>query len=183
MKTKLLLIAAFGLFALPAMAQGVGERTGINAVVGAAPSTPDFAKMVAISDMFEIESSRLAQQKADADSKKFAAKMIEDHAKTSAELKQLASKAKIELPSAMDSSHQSKIDKLKGLNGADFDRQYDAMQIDAHEDAVSLFDRYAKGGDNADLKAFASKTLPHLQQHLKMAKELKTDPATVGSGR
>jgi putative membrane protein len=166
-----------------AFAQGIGEKTGINAVVGAAPSTADFVKMVAISDMFEIESSKIAQQKADAASRKFAAKMIEDHTKTSAELKGLAPKANIELPTAMDSSHQSKVDKLKALGGADLDREYDAMQVDAHESAVSLFERYAKGGDNADLKAFAQKHLPHLQEHLKMARELKTDAATVGSGR
>ena len=46
------------------------------------------------------------------------------------------------------------------------------MQIAAHKDAVSLFERYGKEGDNAELKAFANKTLPHLQMHLKMAQEL-----------
>jgi putative membrane protein len=40
----------------------------------------------------------------------------------------------------MDSAHQSKVDKLKGLSGSEFDRQYDEMQVDAHETAVSLFD-------------------------------------------
>jgi putative membrane protein len=170
------------LFTSTAFAQGIGEKTGINAAIGAAPSTADFVKMVAISDMFEIESSKLAQQKADADSRKFAAKMIEDHTKTSAELKGLAAKANVELPKEMDSSHRSKIDKLKGLSGADFDRQYDTMQVDAHESAVSLFERYGNSGDNADLKAFAQKHLPHLQEHLKMAKELKTDMGTVGRG-
>ena len=47
------------------------------------------------------------------------------------------------------------------------------MQVDAHKDAVNLFERYAKGGDNADLKAWAAKTLPALQAHLKMAEEFK----------
>jgi putative membrane protein len=46
------------------------------------------------------------------------------------------------------------------------------MQVSAHKDAVSLFERYAKGGENADLKAFAAKTLPHLREHLKMAQDL-----------
>ena len=46
------------------------------------------------------------------------------------------------------------------------------MQLAAHKDAVSLFERYAKGGDNATLKAFAAKTLPHLREHLKMAEDL-----------
>jgi putative membrane protein len=75
---KFALIAAIVLIATPALAQDIGEKTGINTLVGAAPSTADFVKMVAIRDMFEIESSKLAQQKADANSKNFAAKMIED---------------------------------------------------------------------------------------------------------
>ena len=73
----------------------------------------------------------------------------------------------------MDKAHQSKLDKLSGLSGADFTKEYESMQVSAHKDAVSLFERYSKSGDNTDLKAFAAKTLPHLQEHLKMAQALK----------
>jgi putative membrane protein len=170
---KLALMFALGLIATPVLAQSLGEKTGINALVGKAPSTADFVKIAAISDMFEIESSRLAEQRADEPSKKFAAQMITDHTKTSTELKALASKISAELPTGLDNSHQSKLDKLKALQGAEFDKEYDYMQVDAHEDAVSLFERYAEGGDNADLKAWASKTLPHLKHHLEMAKALR----------
>jgi putative membrane protein len=168
-------VAVALLIATPAFAQSVPERTGVNAALGVSPSTPDFVKQVAISDMFEIESSKLALQRADAKSKSFAEKMIKDHQETSAELKSLvqSGKVKAELPSAMDSSHQSKLDKLKGLQGADFDREYDSIQVSAHKDAVDLFERYAKGGDNDDLKRFASKTLPHLKEHLSMAENLR----------
>jgi hypothetical protein len=76
------------------------------------------------------------------------------------------------IPTALDSSHQSKLDKLKGLNGADFTKQYNDMQVSAHKDAVSLFERYGKGGDNAKLKDWASKTLPALKHHLEMAQAL-----------
>ena len=62
----------------------------------------------------------------------------------------------------ISSSHQSKVDKLKGLNGADFDKQYGSDQLAAHKDAVDLFERSSKSGDNADLKAWATKTLPPL---------------------
>jgi putative membrane protein len=79
---------------------------------------------------------------------------------------------KAPIPTALDSSHQSKLDKLKGLNGADFTKQYKSDQVAAHKDAVSLFERYAKGGDNAQLKAWASKTLPDLKHHLEMAQAL-----------
>jgi len=175
MKKAALLAGAVLLFASPVFAQSIGEKTGVNSVLGVAPKTEDFVKQAAISDMFEIESSKLAQQKADADSKTFAEKMIKDHTETTAELKALVSggKVKAEIPAEMDSAHKSKLEKLQGLNGDDFDKQYDSDQKAAHKDAVSLFERYAKGGDNADLKAFASKHLPHLQEHLKMAEGLK----------
>jgi putative membrane protein len=160
------------LFATPALAQSVGEKTGVNSALGMAPNSADFVKQVAISDMFEIESSKLAQERADAPSKTFAARMIKDHTGTSTELKGIAAKVKLDVPPAMDSAHQGKLDKLKSLQGADFDKEYDSMQIDAHKDAVDLFDRYSKRGDNKDLKAFAAKHLPHLKDHLKMAQEL-----------
>src|ERR1044071_8421724 len=102
---KILLASALLLVAAPALAQSIGEKTGVNSVLGVAPKTEDFVKEAAISDMFEIESSKLAQQKADADSKTFAEKMIKDHTETNAELKALVSggKVKAEIPAEMDS--------------------------------------------------------------------------------
>lgn len=176
MKTFSLLASALALaLAAPAYSQSVPERTGINSTLGISPTTQDFVTQAAMSDMLEVESSTLAQERADAKSKQFAAKMVKDHTETSTELKSLVQggKVKATLPGGMDKSHQDKLDKLKALNGGDFDKQYDDMQISAHKDAVSLFERYGKSGDNADLKAFASKTLPHLQEHLKMAEDLK----------
>jgi putative membrane protein len=163
------------LFATPALAQSAGEKTGVNSTLGISPTTPDFVKEVAISDMFEIESSKLAQQKGNAAEKAFASQMVTDHTKTSTELKGLVTggKVKVELPTAMDSSHQSKLDKLKGESGKDFSSDYDSMQVSAHKDAVSLFERYAKGGENADLKNWAGKTVPALKHHLDMAQGLK----------
>jgi putative membrane protein len=161
--------------AVPVVAQSVGERTGVNTALGVAPKTEDFVKQVAISDIFEIESSKLAQQKATAAPvKSFASQMEKDHTKTSTELKGLVSggKVKAQLPTAMDDSHKSKLDKLKGLSGADFDKQYVSDQQSAHKDAVDLFERYAKGGDNADLKAWAGKTVPALKHHKEMADKL-----------
>src|SRR3982075_4344553 len=163
------------LFASPALAQSAGEKTGVNSALGISPTTPDFVKEVAISDMFEVESNKLAQAKGNAPEKAFASQMVTDHTKTSTELKGLVSggKVKAELPTALDSSHQSKLDKLKGAEGKDFSSDFDSMQVSAHKDAVSLFERYAKGGDNADLKDWAGKTLPVLRHHLEMAQNLK----------
>ena len=101
--------------------------------------------------------------------------MITDHTRTSTELKGLVTGGKVkgELPDALDSSHQSKLDKLKGESGKDFSSDFNSDQVSAHKDAVSLFERYAKGGDNADLKNWAGKTLPVLKHHLAMAQALK----------
>ena len=174
MKKLLVLTAAALVMASSASAQSPTERTGVNSALGVSPSTPDFVKEVAISDMFEIESSKLAQQKGNPAAKAFADHMIMDHTRTSMELKSLVQGGKVhaDLPATIDSSHQTKLDKLKSLTGDDFSKNYDQMQRDAHKDAVDLFGRYAKGGDNADLKQWASSTLPALQTHLKMADDL-----------
>jgi putative membrane protein len=161
--------------AAPSFAQSIPEKTGVNQALAIAPKTEDFVTLAAQSDMLEIQSSKLALQKSDSDkTKTFAQKMIDDHTKTSTELKELVSsgKVKVSAPSALDKKHEAKLDKLTKLQGKDFTKEYDDMQVSAHKDAVSLFERYGKDGDNPDLKAFASKTLPALKEHLQMAQEL-----------
>lgn len=166
-------------FAYPAVAQSVGETTGVNSTLGISPSTPTFVKQVAISDMFEIQSNKLAQEKGTAADKAFAAQMVTDHTKTSTELKGLVAtgKMKVDVPAALDSAHQTKLDKLKGLSGNDFISNYRSMQVDEHKDAVDLFERYAKSGDNIDLKSWALKMLPALKHHLEMAQSLAKQPS------
>jgi putative membrane protein len=175
MKKSVVTFAAAALLcSSAALAQSVGEKTGVNSALGISPSTQDFVKEAAVSDMMEIESSKIAQQKGNADEKKFASQMIADHSKTSSELKGLVSSGdvKAELPTQLDSSAQGKLDKLRDAKPEDFPGQYDPMQVSAHKDAVSLFERYAKGGDNAKLKDWAGKTLPALQHHLEMAQDM-----------
>jgi putative membrane protein len=160
MKKAFLLGAAGALLAVSSFAQ--------------TPSTSDFVGKVAQSDMLEIQSSQFIAPNADADTKPFAERMIRDHTQTSTELKQLVQSGKVpaEIPSALDTEHQKKLDDLRKLSGRELDRQYDRMQLQAHQDAVDLFGRYAQGGDNNDLKAWAAKTLPHLKEHLTMAQKL-----------
>jgi putative membrane protein len=82
-------------------------------------------------------------------------------------------KVKAMLPTSLDSEHQKMLDELKAKSGKEFDSNYDQIQVEAHEDAVALFDAYAKDGDDPELKRWAAKTLPHLKQHLTMAEKLK----------
>jgi putative membrane protein len=100
--------------------------------------------------------------------------MVKDHQQTSSELKTLIDSGKVHasLPVALDAEHQKLLDDLKAKQGNQFDQAYDRMQIAAHEQAVALFEDYARNGDNPDLKSWAMKTLPHLQEHLAMAKRL-----------
>ncbi len=157
-----------------ALAQSVGEKTGVNSTLGVAPSTADFVKEASSSDMLEIAAAKIAEQKGTTDEKKFAAQMITDHTKTTNELKGLVGESALKdnIPAALDDSSKSKLDKLNQAKPGDFAGQYDPMQVSAHKDAVSLFERYAKGGDDAKLKDWAGKTLPTLRHHLEMAQAL-----------
>ena len=170
MKGILTLAAGCALVASAALAQ-----TPPPAATGA-PSAQDFVNKVAISDMFEIQSSQLALSKqADADTRPFAEKMVQDHQKTSSELKALVegSMVKLTLPTSLESEHQKKLDELSAKSGHEFDTSYDQMQLRAHRDAVTLFEAYAKNGEDSELKIWAGKTLPHLKEHLSMAEGLK----------
>ncbi len=172
---KFLLATVFMLTAYPALAQSAAEKAGVNSALGIAPKTQDFVSQAAQSDMLEIATSKLAQSNGDASIKSFADEMVKDHTRTSAELKAMVgdNKITVTLPNMLDKAHQEKLDKMKKLQGADFVREYKSMQVSAHKDAVSLFERYGQGGDNAALKAWASKTLPALKHHLQMAQDLE----------
>ena len=173
MKKAILAAALVAALASSASAQSVGEKSGVNSTLGIAPKTEDFIKEAAMSDMTEIEAAKVAQQKGNADEKKFAEMMIADHTKTSTELKSIVTgEMKSAIPSALDDASQKKLTKLRDAKPDDFAATYDPMQVSAHKDAVSLFERYSKGGDNNALKNWAGKTLPALQHHLEMAQAL-----------
>jgi putative membrane protein len=173
MRKFILSTAVVAALSSAAFAQSVGEQTGVNSALGIAPKTEDFIKEAATSDMLEIDAAKIAEQKGNADEKQFAQQMITDHTKTSSELKGLVpAEMKSALPTALDDSSQKKLDKLRDAKPDDFAGQYDPMQVSAHKDAVSLFERYAKGGQDPKLKDWAGKTLPALQHHLEMAQAL-----------
>jgi putative membrane protein len=158
--------------AAPVHAQSVGEKTGVNSVLGIPPKTGDFVAEAATSDMFEIQSSQLAASRTTGDVQAFANKMVSDHTATTGELKKLASDDHRTPPAEMTSEQASMLSKLQGLQGDGFAKQYMDDQVSAHKQAVSLFQRYGKGGDNDKLKEWAVQTLPTLQHHLDMAEEI-----------
>jgi putative membrane protein len=163
---KILLLGVCLLVAGPAFGQSVGEKTGVNSALGITPKSTDFVNEAAASDMFEIQSSKLAADRRQSDVQSFA------NTKATSELQGLASQQHLSLQKKMSSSQQSTLSKLNGLQGKDFTKQYMDDQVSAHKDAVSLFERYGKGGRNDKLKAWANQTLPTLQHHLDMAQDL-----------
>jgi putative membrane protein len=132
-----------------------------------------FAKEAAIGGMAEVELGKLAEQKASSDPvKQFGQRMVTDHSKANDELKEVASKENLEIPTSIDSKHQKQIDKLGKLSGADFDRAYVKEMLKDHKKDVKEFQNEAQNGTNPGVKNFAAKTLPVLQEHLEMVQNL-----------
>lgn len=156
-----------------AMGTATGAMAG-DAAATAPTSAQGFADMAAASDQFEIESSKLAKTMAKTPAvKEFAAMMVTDHTKSSAELKAAAGKATPAVTPApkLTAQQQSDLDSLKSA-GANFDTLYASKQVAAHQQALSLLQSYAASGDTESLKAFASKTAPTVQKHLEKAQTL-----------
>jgi putative membrane protein len=108
MRTTLSIAAVTLLISTSAFAQSVGEKTGVNSTLGISPTTSDFVKEAAMSDMTEIAAAKLGQERGNTPEKTFAARMITDHTKTSEELKSMApADAKTSIPTTLDSSSQS----------------------------------------------------------------------------
>ena len=122
----------------------------------------------------EVEAGKIAQSNgAHGDVKKFGEHMTRDHGKANDELKQIATSKGVTLPDAPDRSHQRMAKQLRNLNGEKFDRVYAREAgVKDHKSAVALFTREAQKGTDADVKSFAQKTLPTLQEHLKMAQSM-----------
>lgn len=121
--------------------------------------------------MAEVELGKLALSKAqNAEVKAFAQKMIDDHSKAGDELKQLAAQKKVTLPPDVLPKHKEAMEKLSKLTGADFDREYVKAMVEDHEKDVTAFEAVSKTATDADVKAFAAKTLPTLKMHLEMIK-------------
>lgn len=127
----------------------------------------DFAVKAANGGMLEMEVARLAREKSqNSEVKAFAAMMLTDHQKANDELKALAGRKNITLPARLGDDEQKHVDELAKLSGTEFDKKYVDLMVDDHEEDVKLFKKAADDADDADLKAYAAKTLPTLQKHL-----------------
>ena len=148
------------------------SATAAQAQVAAADAS--FMKKAAVGGMAEVEFGKLAQQKASSPAvKDFGARMVQDHSKANDELKELAGKKGVTLPTSLDGKNQKVMDRLQKASGEAFDRAYMSDMVTDHHEDVAEFRKQSTGGKDADVKAFAAKTLPTLEEHLKMAESTK----------
>src|ERR1041385_5450327 len=130
----------------------------------------------------EVELGRVAASQGTSDAvKQFGQRMVDDHSKANQELMNLAQGKGITLPTTLDEKHQKELTKFSSMTGAEFDREYTKMMVSDHRKDVSEFEKESSRGMDADLKEFATKTLPTLQEHLKLAEALPGAPRSGGN--
>jgi len=160
--------------------QGEGARTLTSSTSSTSSLVPDdatFVREAGQAGLAEVRMGELAQQNAqDQQVKDFGQRLVNDHSKANEELSRIASQKNFQMPTAMSTKAQGMIDHLSSLKGADFDKATATHAVEAHQKAVRLFRGEAQSGQDSDLKAFAQKTLPTLEEHLRMAKDLNKSP-------
>ena len=133
-----------------------------------------FLAMAAQSDVNEIKLSELAEQKAsNPDVKAFAGKMVTEHKAMTASMKPFADSWGLTPPDGPDADHQKEWDKLNGLSGADFDKEYMSAMVSDHAKAMSAFTSEAKDTKDAKFRAAVIKGKTHVAAHKNMAYDLK----------
>jgi putative membrane protein len=149
------------------------STAAIAADASASPPAPTvFVQKAALDGMTEVEAGKLALSKSqDEKIRSFAQRMVTDHTKANSELTTIAKAKGIDAPKTLDSEHQAMLDSFKTKSGAEFDAAYaEHMNMD-HSKAISLFEGASKTSD-AELAAFAKKTLPTLKEHKQLAQKL-----------
>lgn len=126
------------------------------------------------SDLYEIQSSQLAQQKAGSDPvRKFALMMVEHHTMTTQQVMAAAKSAGLNPPPpALEPKQRAMIEQLGRLDGAAFDAAYFRQQRKAHDEALALHSDYARGGDNPALRDTAAKAVPIIQRHIEQLQSM-----------
>jgi len=154
----------------PALAQNAAKVAGTDA---------KFVHDAALGGMTEVELGKAADKNAVSPQvKTFGKHMVDDHSKANDELAALAKSKGVDAPASLDAEHKKAVDKLSGMSGAAFDKAFMTQMVTDHKKTVALFEKAASGSKDPDIKAFASKTLPTLKEHLKMAEETRKSSAS-----
>jgi len=181
-----ILAPAFGQSANPATPPP-GNPGGMSPTTReSAPGTPappqlnqadrTFVRALALGGLAEVDLAKLAAQKASNTAvKDFAQRMIRDHSEANDRLASLAKANGIALPDQFDSEQRSMRDRLQQADKTEFDHAYIRGQITDHQKTVQLLIYQIGSGENEDLKAFASDTLPIVLDHLRMAQSIAAE--------
>jgi len=169
-------LAMAGLCSLGAVAQSNTNNSNSTNAMGTAKhmtaSERMFIRKAAEGGKAEVELGKLAQEKAASpEVKQFGERMVNDHSKANDQLKEVAQKEGVTLPTKLDAKDAATKARLEKLSGEAFDRAYMKDMVADHKTDVAEFEREARSGSDPDLKAFAQKTLPTLREHLRMASD------------
>jgi putative membrane protein len=136
----------------------------------------EFVREAALGGMMEVQLGKAAQDKAAKPQvKEFGRRMQTDHSKANDELKKIAAKKEIKLPTALEGKHKSAIDKLTKLKGDEFDREYMNAMVDDHKQDIEKFQQEADKGKDPEVKKFAQEQLPILKKHLALAEQTQKE--------
>jgi putative membrane protein len=175
---------AIALFALGLASSAFGQSSGfgppptraaeVKAAAALQPADRKFMEEAAQDGMAEVALGKLAQSKAsNAGVKQFAARIVQDHTKANEELKALASTRGVVLPLSLDKKHQKDVDELGKKSGTRFDHEYMELMVSDHKKDIAEFRKQSQSAKDPDLKNFVTKTLPTLEEHLKLAESTK----------
>ena len=171
----LLLSLSFAAFAQDAAQKSTGKGSAAKSshAAGAGPmSDEQFVTKAGQANMAEVELGKMAAEKGQSDDvKQFGQHMVDDHTKAGEELKGIASKNNWSMPGGVTPEQQATAQRLEKLSGHAFDRAFMQTMVKDHLQAVNLFRREANStAANSDLRDFANRTYPTLDEHLTRAK-------------
>ena len=146
------------------------KQTDKDAAPSLASEDATFAAKAASDGIMKVELGDVAQKSENDEVKKIGSMMVADQTKTDSALKSLASGKNLVLPDSMSTEDQQKVNELLKKTGDEFDRAYIDMMVDGHIGDIDLFKKEGQQGKDADMRSFASGTLPVLEKHLDAAR-------------
>ena len=172
---KVFAIAASAALLLGGCSTMMGEDMGGAMAASAMPTQASaYMQMAHSSDMFEVESRRMALQMSRSDAvRSFAQMMVGDHTRMMNEMMAMAAPMGMNMASMpMMPKHMAMLERLRAASGAEFDMMYKREQMMAHQEAVALHSNYARRGDNPALRAMAARAVPMVTNHLARVRTL-----------
>ncbi len=202
LRPLLLATAAVTVLGLTACDRGGGDADVVveNTPGGGTPANPatvaeaeappattagGFVTRAALSDLYEIQSSRLALERSQSPQvRAFAQRMIDEHTRMSNEMNAAIAQAGLQArpPVVLDEERSVLVAALRGASPADFDERYIEQQTEAHENALNLFRDFSGNGDDPQLKQLATRAAPMIENHLQTVRALDEGTAADGAG-